>query len=86
MYKVTQIAQMTQISRLYVFNVPQISQIYTDWETYAVEGLKPHHILGTQIAQMTQILSSDKSALSQRPNRSKNLRHLRNLRDLIHVV
>ena len=41
---VTQIAQMTQISRLYVFNVPQISQIYTDWETYAVEGRKPHHI------------------------------------------
>jgi len=25
--------------------------------TYAVEGLKPHHILGTQISQMTQILT-----------------------------
>ena len=29
---------VTQISRPYVFNVPQISQIYTDLETYAVEG------------------------------------------------
>ena len=36
-------------------------------------GLNHIIILGTQIAQMTQILSSDKSALSQRPNRSKNL-------------
>ena len=27
----------------FVFYVPQISQIYTDLKTYAVEGLKPHH-------------------------------------------
>ena len=37
----------------FLFNVPQI---YTDFSTYAVEGLKPHHILVTQISQMTQIL------------------------------
>ena len=40
----------------FLFNVPQISQIFTDFSTYAVEGLKPHYILVTQISQMTQIL------------------------------
>ena len=49
MYKVTQISQMTQIFFFsFNFYVPQISQIYTDLETYSVFG-------------MTQILSDEKN-------------------------
>ena len=49
MYKVTQMTQMTQIFFFsFNFYVPQISQIYTDLETYSVFG-------------MTQILSDEKN-------------------------